>query len=35
LRLVRVAIGRLEAADLPPGKWEKLDHGAIARIWQR
>ncbi len=35
LRLVRVAIGQLESVKLPPGKWEKLDHGTIARIWQR
>lgn len=35
LRLVRVAIGRLEAPDLSPGKWENLDAGRVARVWQR
>jgi 23S rRNA pseudouridine2457 synthase len=35
LRLVRVAIGRFDAVDLLPGKWEELDHRRIARIWQR
>jgi 23S rRNA pseudouridine2457 synthase len=35
LRLVRVAIGRLEVADLSPGKWVQLDAVRITRIWQR
>jgi 23S rRNA pseudouridine2457 synthase len=35
LRLVRVAIGRLEAVGLLQGKWETLDAGRVARIWQR
>lgn len=35
LRLVRMAIGRLETAALAMGKWEKLDAGQVAQIWQR
>ncbi len=35
LRLVRIAIGRLECAGLLPGTWEKLDAGRIASIWRR
>ncbi len=35
LRLVRVAIGRLEVADLLLGSWEKLDAGQIAQVWLR
>jgi 23S rRNA pseudouridine2457 synthase len=35
LRLVRIAVGCLEVAELRPGHWEKLDAGRIAEIWRR
>ncbi|MGL4401723.1 MAG: pseudouridine synthase [Luteolibacter sp.] len=35
LRLVRVAVGRLDVADLLPGNWEKLDASRVAQVWQR
>lgn len=35
LRLIRVAIGKLDAAGLEEGAWEELGPGEIRRIWQR
>ena len=35
LRLIRVAIGKLDGTHLAPGAWEILPSGGIARIWQK
>ncbi|MES2659132.1 MAG: pseudouridine synthase [Verrucomicrobiota bacterium] len=35
LRLIRVAIGRLDGTHLAQGAWETLPSGEIARIWQK
>ncbi len=35
LRLIRIAIGKLDGTWLPQGKWEILDPSRIALIWQR
>ena len=35
LRLIRVAIGKLDAAGLAQGAWGELNPGEILRIWQR
>lgn len=35
LRLVRVAIGKLEGVFLPHGTWEKLGPAEIRQIWER
>ena len=35
LRLIRVAIGKLDGAGLVAGKWEKLGPEGIRRIWQK
>ena len=35
LRLIRVEIGRLDAASLPQGEWLELGPAEIRRIWQK
>ncbi|MEY3896089.1 MAG: hypothetical protein RLZZ214_1609 [Verrucomicrobiota bacterium] len=35
LRLVRVAIGRLDGAFLPQGAWRQLDADEIGKIWRK
>ena len=35
LRLIRVAIGKLNGAGLDQGGWEILGPGEVARIWQK
>ena len=35
LRLIRVAIGKLDGADLAPGKWEEIGADGLRRIWQK
>jgi 23S rRNA pseudouridine2457 synthase len=35
LRLIRVAIGKLDGTGLEPGKWEEIGPDGIRRIWQK
>ena len=35
LRLIRVAIGKLDGAGLAPGTWEEIGPEGIRRIWQK
>lgn len=35
LRLIRVAIGRLDGGEIAHGEWRELDAAATARIWQK
>lgn len=35
LRLIRVAIGKLDGSGLVAGKWEKMGPAEISRIWQK
>ncbi len=35
LRLIRVAIGKLDGTRLPQGTWEALESADIGRIWQK
>jgi len=35
LRLIRVAIGKLDGAGLAPGTWKEIDPDGIRRIWQK
>lgn len=35
LRLIRVAIGRFQGAEIKQGNWEVLDSAALRQIWQK